>query len=137
MANCSTPLQANARLKEGAKSCLEKSKQLSDLCQAIRQGASGEIILYPEFVLQAPGFIQQAESGLGEEADVSELIPREIEIQALIARSGSNKAIAEHSYLNIRIVEGHFLSLYKKLNVNNRTEAALFDHQSSLTSECG
>jgi two-component system response regulator DesR len=58
------------------------------------------------------------------EALPASLSPREREVLALIARGATNKEIAERLYLSPHTVKDHTSSLYRKLGVRNRAEAA-------------
>lgn len=51
---------------------------------------------------------------------------REIEIIKLISLGRSNKKIADTLFLSELTVKTHLKNIFKKLNVSNRTEAALF-----------
>jgi len=54
------------------------------------------------------------------------LSTREKEVLDLIAAGKSNKDIADYLYISIRTVKFHVSSIFGKLNVKNRTEAALW-----------
>jgi DNA-binding NarL/FixJ family response regulator len=57
---------------------------------------------------------------------------REQEVLTLLAEGFSNKQIAQHLYLSVRTVGNHLNSVYGKLDVHSRTEAALIAVQSDL-----
>jgi DNA-binding NarL/FixJ family response regulator len=52
-----------------------------------------------------------------------DLSPREIEVLRLVAAGWTNERVAEHLYLSARTVQTHLTSIYRKLDVANRTEA--------------
>ena len=54
------------------------------------------------------------------------LTDRESEILALITQAKSNTDIAEIAYLSLNTVKSHLKTLYRKLGVRSRTEAALW-----------
>lgn len=92
---------------------------------AIRQAARGQEYLSPSLALA----LLQRQHGLPEKADAARLealTEREREVLALLGQGLSNKAIATRLYLSVRTVEGHLGSAYAKLDVNSRTEAAIF-----------
>lgn len=53
------------------------------------------------------------------------LSERELEVLALLAKGLSNRQIGHELYLSIDTVKSHVRSLFRKLEVNNRTQAAL------------
>jgi NarL family two-component system response regulator LiaR len=61
------------------------------------------------------------------------LTEREREVLALIALGRSNREIADELYLSIDTVKTHVRTLLRKLQVANRTQAALEATQFRLT----
>ncbi len=55
----------------------------------------------------------------------SDLTEREREVLALIAQGASNPAIAAELYLSAETIKTHVRRLFRKLHVQNRTQAAL------------
>jgi DNA-binding CsgD family transcriptional regulator len=56
---------------------------------------------------------------------IAVLSPRENEVLALAARGLHNADIAARLKLTVHAVKFHLASIYRKLNVTNRTEAAV------------
>ena len=53
------------------------------------------------------------------------LTEREKEVLSLVAKGASNKQIARSIQVSVRTVEAHLRSIYSKLQVQSRTEAAI------------
>ena len=97
---------------------------------AIRQVARGDEYLSPTLAL---ALLEATGSGTASPAvDPRSLPEREQQILALLAEGLSNKAMAARLYLSVRTVEGHLASLYARLGVHSRTEAALLVVQRRL-----
>lgn len=62
---------------------------------------------------------------LADDSPEPELSERELEVLALLARGLSNRQIANELYLSIETVKTHARTLFRKLDVKNRTQAAL------------
>jgi len=63
----------------------------------------------------------------------AELTRREMEVLELLGKGLRNKDIAEHLYLSEKTVRNHVSSIFLKLQVNDRTEAALLAARHGLT----
>jgi len=59
-------------------------------------------------------------------SDEDSLTKREIDILKLIAHGLSNKDISEQYNISDRTVKNHVCSIFKKLHVNDRTQAAVY-----------
>ena len=57
---------------------------------------------------------------------IEPLSDREMEVLRLLAQGLTNKAIAQSLILSVRTVEAHLRSIFGKLGVHSRTEAALW-----------
>jgi DNA-binding NarL/FixJ family response regulator len=53
-------------------------------------------------------------------------------VLALAARGYANKEIARTLWITERTVKGHFTRIFRKLGVNDRTQAALWAQRNSL-----
>jgi DNA-binding NarL/FixJ family response regulator len=71
--------------------------------------------------------------GRQEEAPSTPLSAREREVLTLIASGATNREIAERLYLSPHTVKEHASSLYRKLGVKNRAEAARRAERLGLT----
>lgn len=119
-------------LEQGVYGCIQRDATLPELVDAIHQIAGGEISLSPEMTIRlivgtAKTLPAAPNSGL------EMLSRREQEVLILLAEGFSNKQIAQRLYLSVRTVGNHLSSVYAKLNVHTRTEAALIAVQNNLS----
>ncbi|GAB4577457.1 MAG: response regulator transcription factor [Anaerolineales bacterium] len=115
--------QVKEALQAGAAGWLEAEISTEELASAIRQVARGEVAL--SAVLQR-ALIQELTHSTSARSPAHEaLSAREKEVLALVCTGMSNKQIAQRLYLSVRTVENHLASLYGKLGVSSRTEAAV------------
>ncbi|MCM1339649.1 MAG: response regulator transcription factor [Muribaculaceae bacterium] len=66
---------------------------------------------------------------------VNSLTAREKDVLLLVTRGLDNSAIAKELYVSIITVKAHLQSIFKKLNVKNRTQAVLFAIDAGLISK--
>jgi DNA-binding NarL/FixJ family response regulator len=61
-----------------------------------------------------------------------ELSPREVEVLRLVAEGASNPEISERLSISHHTVKSHIIHIFNKLNVNDRTQAAVWAVQNDL-----
>ena len=108
-------------VEAGALGYLLKDASKSDLVQAIRTAAEGHPTLHPE----AQRILMQRVGQPRQVSPLDELTPRERAVLELIASGRSNKKIAGALYLSEGTVKGYVSSILSKLQVDDRTQAAL------------
>lgn len=107
----------------GALGCLSREIDPPSLVRGLIAVGRGEIVLPPRMatrVLAALASGQPTASSLGA------LSQRETEVLTLLARGMTNKDMGDELFLSVRTVETHLRSVYAKLGVRSRTEAALW-----------
>ena len=63
---------------------------------------------------------------------ISDLTKQESTVLALVAHGKRNAEIAQELFLSVRTVDSHLRSIFKKLNLSSRTEAAIYALQNGL-----
>jgi DNA-binding NarL/FixJ family response regulator len=106
-------------MRAGAAGYLLKDAQPAELLAAIRSAHSGGSPLHPEAAARLVGELRRPPDAGGE------LTGREREVLALIARGMPNKAIALQLSLSEKTVKAHVSAILRKLDVTDRTQAAL------------
>jgi two-component system NarL family response regulator len=124
-------------LKAGATGYLVKKTAGTELTNAIRAVHHGELLLSPSIgkrlvdnYLQEP---RKKEKELKSFCDG--LTNREIEILKLVAYGATNKEIAKKLYLSIKTVETHRTNIFRKLDIHDRTQAAIYAMRKGLMKE--
>ena len=113
-----------AAIKNGAKGYLLKDTPSEEIAAAIRAVALGYTHL-------APGMIDKVMSGQIDKSaatlpsGLTELTPRELEILKLIAGGSNNREIAGQLYISEGTVKNHVTNILTRLNVRDRTQAAI------------
>ena len=115
-------------LRAGAVGYLLKDVGSAHLADSIRRTARGETILDPSVAAKVVAEFSRVSSLVP--ATSSEVLPeplseREVELLRLIASGLSNKEIAESLFITEGTVKNHITHILGKLNVRDRTQAAL------------
>lgn len=121
-------------LRAGAAGYLLKDVSSETLLSAVTAAARGEAFLQSTVTGRVVGAFARlmASGGPIAEALVLPLSPREREIVALLATGASNKEIADRLCLAEGTVKNHVTNILTKLDVRDRTQAALRARQLGL-----
>ena len=68
-----------------------------------------------------------------QETGLNGLTPQELVVLALLVEGKLYKEIAAALHISMRTVDSHTRSIYRKLGVNNRTQAAVLYIRTKLT----
>ncbi|MER7874197.1 response regulator transcription factor [Streptomyces solisilvae] len=107
-------------LRAGAAGYVYKDVDPEALARAIRSVHSGHVLLQPEVAL---ALLSQEEGGGQGRGSLTE---REREVLALIADGRSNRGIARALVLSEKTVKTHVSNILMKLDLSDRTQAALW-----------
>ena len=115
----------SAAIEYGAQGYLLKDTPSEEIAAAIRAVDRGYTHL-------APGMLAKVISGRTEKPltrlppKLEELTPRELEVLKLIAKGANNREIAKVLYISEGTVKNHVTNLLNRLNLRDRTQAAIF-----------
>ena len=122
-------------LKCGATGYLLKNSTATEIAQAIRAVAAGEAALPPaqaaRVLSEFDRLARQRQSLL---ALFEKLSRTEITVLSLVGEGKTNMQIARSLYVEETTVKSHLTHILRKLEVNNRIEAARIARQSGLQS---
>ena len=110
-------------VRAGASGYLLKDVQPQDLVGAIRTVHGGGTLLHPTVVEE---LVREVSRDAARAPADNPLTEREREVLALIARGRANKAIAFELGVAEKTVKTHVSNILAKLNLTDRTQAALY-----------
>ena len=114
-------------LRAGAASYLSKSTAVDRVVEAVRAAANGGSVLDPDV---AALLVRDVRSG--HHGPLARLSARERDVLALLSRGRSNREIARALALGEQTVKSYVSSVLTKLNLQDRTQAAIFGLQQGL-----
>ncbi|MBD2136780.1 response regulator transcription factor [Anabaena sp. FACHB-1237] len=112
-----------AALKNGAIGYLLKDTPSEELAIAIRAVNKGYSQLSPGIVTK---LLNEFDPSPSIPDNLTELTPREKEVLRLIAIGAKNREIAEKLYICEGTVKNHVTNILNRLNLRDRTQAAIF-----------
>lgn len=112
-------------IRAGANGYLLKNTESSRVVDAIRAVARGQSILEPQLVSKLLDEFRRM-SDVNAPTNVAGLTERELELLRLVARGLSNKEIASTLDLAESTVKNRLSILFEKLDVKDRTQAAIY-----------
>ncbi|GAA1548813.1 response regulator transcription factor [Streptomyces albidochromogenes] len=116
-------------LRAGASGYVYKDVDPDALAGAIRSVHAGHVLLQPEVA----GALLAQEDGNGGTGRGSTLTEREREVLTLIADGRSNREIARALVLSEKTVKTHVSNILMKLDLSDRTQAALWAVRHGIT----
>jgi DNA-binding NarL/FixJ family response regulator len=122
-----TAMVVNA-VRAGAIGYLLKDTEAEELRLAIKAAAAGQVQLSPQAAERLMREIRAPESP-------EKLTERETDVLRLLAQGKANKEIAHELHIGETTVKTHVSNILMKLDVQSRTQAALFAAKIGLVSE--
>ena len=118
-------------IKAGARGYLLKDLDWPDLIKAVQAVSQGEAIINPALAARVIAEFRQLDAQktklpVDPDPDTQRLTPGEMEVLLLVARGLDNPEIAGQLALTEKTVTNRLTGIYKKLHLNNRTQAALY-----------
>lgn len=112
-------------MRIGARGFLLKNINADFLLDSIRRAVDGDNVFSPEMTSR---LVQSLISPAAprNDAPLSALTPRELEILGYLAAGHSNKVIARHLDLAESTIKVHVQNILRKLNLSSRVQAAVY-----------
>ena len=106
-----------------------KDSESAELKKAIFSIVDGEIYIQPSLI---PALNAKRIEKNEDENKIDDLTKRELEVLKLLAVGMYNKEVAERLNISERTVKNHVSNIFKKLEVTDRTQAAVFAIRNNL-----
>ncbi len=106
-----------------------KDVEAETLIDAVKQVAAGKSIIHPDITAKLLDEFKRLHRN---ETDIPKLTSREKEVLQSIVKGLSNKAIGEQLYISEKTVKNHITNILRKLDLHDRTQAAIFAVKNNL-----
>jgi len=116
-------------LQAGATSYTLKDMKMNNLAEAIRKVANGEATLHPRVAMRV---VKSLRGEINGETKLNAMTERELEVLKMIAKGYSNNRIAETLVISEYTVKGHVSNILSKLQLTDRTQAAVYAWQQGI-----
>ncbi|MBS4032436.1 MAG: response regulator transcription factor [Clostridiales bacterium] len=110
-------------VKSGVSAYILKDIESDSLVETIRAVFRGETVFHPRITQKLLGEFQRITK---KNLETEQLSRREQDVLMLIARGKSNKEIGEELYISEKTVKNHITNIFRKIEVTDRTQAALY-----------
>ncbi|WP_077324994.1 response regulator transcription factor [Virgibacillus siamensis] len=117
-------------IEAGAFSYILKTSSAQEIASAIKKAAAGENVIEPKVAGQMMTNFRR-----GPKQPHEELTERELEVLLCIGDGLTNQEIGEKLYIGIKTVKTHVSNILSKLDVHDRTQAAVYVHKNDLSRE--
>lgn len=113
----------------GIEGYILKDSSSAELVRAIKQIYQGETYIQPDLI---PALNSRLVHRDEDREKIETLTKRELEVLRLVAKGHFNKEIAIQLNISERTVKNHISSIFRKIDVSDRTQAAVFAIKNNL-----
>ncbi|MFD1017771.1 response regulator [Thalassobacillus hwangdonensis] len=114
-------------LEAGAFSYILKTSSAEEIAGAIKKAYKGENVIEPKVASKMMNRFRSSERKLHDD-----LTERELEVLMCIGEGMTNQEISDSLYIGIKTVKTHVSNILSKLEVHDRTQAAVYAHRNKL-----
>lgn len=109
-------------VRAGVSAYVLKDVAGSELIDTIHRVIDGEIVIHPRVANRLVRELTRNEK----KEDEVKLTKREKDVLTLLVKGHSNKDMADALFISEKTVKNHLTSIFRKLNVKDRTQAAVY-----------
>lgn len=113
-------------LQLGCEGYILKDAESTVLIEAIRSVHNNQTYIQPNMTGELVKEFNRVTLIEQDKSTTNNLTNREVEVLKLIAEGMINKEIAKTLYISEKTVKNHISNIFKKLDVNDRTQAAIY-----------
>ncbi|WP_249870164.1 response regulator transcription factor [Oceanobacillus saliphilus] len=114
-------------IEAGAFSYILKTSSAPEIAEAIKKAANEENVIEPKVAGKMLSNFRTVSKKLHDD-----LTERELEVLLCIGNGMTNQEISDKLYIGIKTVKTHVSNILSKLEVNDRTQAAVYVHRNQL-----
>lgn len=118
-------------VKAGVSAYVLKDVAGSELIDTIYRVMAGEIVIHPRVASRLVRELTRPEK----KKDEVKLTRREIDVLDLLVKGNTNKEMADTMFISEKTVKNHLTSIFRKLGVKDRTQAAIFALKNHIVEE--
>jgi len=118
-------------VRAGVSAYVLKDVAGSELIDTINRVMQGEVVIHPRV---ANRLVRELSRNEKKKNDVR-LTRRESDVLALLVKGHSNKEMAEAMFISEKTVKNHLTSIFRKLGVKDRTQAAVYALRNNIVSD--
>jgi len=118
-------------VRAGVSAYVLKDVAGSELIDTIHRVMDGEVVIHPRVAKRLLKEINRND----QKQDMIKLTRREKDVLSLLVRGCSNKDMAQTMFISEKTVKNHLTSIFRKLGVKDRTQAAVFALKNHIVAE--
>ncbi|HIW33964.1 MAG TPA: response regulator transcription factor [Candidatus Paenibacillus intestinavium] len=115
-------------IEAGAFSYLLKTSRATEIADAIRAAARGQSVIEAQVAAKMMNRLRQPKTEPKQQLH-DLLTDREMDVLKSVARGLSNQEIADELFIGVKTVKFHITNIFNKLDVEDRTQAAIYAHK--------
>ncbi|MEN6461500.1 MAG: response regulator transcription factor [Syntrophomonas sp.] len=109
-------------VRAGVSAYVLKDVAGSELIDTIYKVMAGEVVIHPRVASRLVRELNRPDK----KNDEVRLTRREMDVLALLVKGNTNKEMAEIMFISEKTVKNHLTSIFRKLGVKDRTQAAVY-----------